>query len=91
MLAVGDQAYMKFSKDAPWTPLPLDQVPFNFGGIGITLSDLLSTIKDGAIAGRESVLDTQTIRVEGTIASEELSGLPYVRRLGSYSGLNPVD
>ena len=73
MLAVGDQAYMKFSKDAPWTPLPLDQVPFNFGGIGVTLSDLLSTIKDGAIAGRESVLDTQTIRVEGTIASEELS------------------
>ena len=22
MLAVGDQAYMKFSKDAPWAPLP---------------------------------------------------------------------
>ena len=27
MVAVGDQAVMKFSKDAPWVPLPLDQVP----------------------------------------------------------------
>ena len=34
MLAVGDQAFMKFSEDAPWAPLPLDQVPFNFGGLG---------------------------------------------------------
>ena len=53
MLAVGDQAYMKLSKDAPWNPLPLDQVPFNFTGLGMTLRDLLTTIKDGAtITGR---------------------------------------
>ena len=32
MMAVGEQAYMKFSRDAPWAPLPLEQVPFNFGG-----------------------------------------------------------
>ncbi len=75
MLAVGDQAFMKLSKDAPWAPLPLDQVPFNFAGLGTTLRDLLSRIDDGAIAGRESVLDTQAFRVEATIASEELSDL----------------
>ena len=34
MMAVGEQAYMKFSRDAPWAPLPLEQVPFNFGGYG---------------------------------------------------------
>ena len=75
MLAVGDQAYLKISKDAPWAPLPLDQVPFNFGGLGMTLRDMLSTIKDGVITGREVLLDTQTIRVEGNLTSEELSGL----------------
>ena len=76
MLAVGDQAYMKLSKDAPWNPLPLDQVPFNFVGLGFTLRDLLTTIKDGAtITGRESVLDTQTIRVEANLVSDQLSSL----------------
>ena len=75
MLAVGDQAFMKLSKDAPWVPLPLDQVPFNFAGLGTTLRDLLSRIEDGAITGPESVLDIRAFRVEATIASEELSDL----------------
>ena len=75
MLAVGDQAFMKLSKDAPWASLPLDQVPFNFAGLGTTLRDLLSRIDDGAIAGRESVLDTQAFRVEATLGSEDLSDL----------------
>ena len=42
MIAVGDQAYMKLSKDAPWAPLPLDQVPFNFAGLGTTFARLAS-------------------------------------------------
>lgn len=46
MLAVGDQAFMKFSEDAPWAPLPLDQVPFNFGGLGPTLRDVLARLED---------------------------------------------
>ena len=76
MLAVGDQAYMKLSKDAPWNPLPLDQVPFNFAGLGLTLRDLLTTIKDDAIVtGRESVQDTQSIRVEADLVSDELLSL----------------
>ena len=76
MLAVGEQAFLKFSKDAPWNPLPLDQVPFNFAGLGLTLRDLLTTIEDGAIVtGRESVEDTQTIVVEADLTSDELLSL----------------
>ena len=75
MVAVGDQAFMKFSKNAPWTPLPLEQVPFNFAGLGMTLRDLLATIEDGTITGRESLRGAQAIRVEGTLVSEELSNL----------------
>ena len=75
ILAVGDQAFMKFSRDAPWVPLPRDQVPFNFGGIGVTLSELLPVMKDVAIAGKESVGDAQTIRVDGNIVSEQMSNL----------------
>ena len=35
IIASGEQAFMKFSQDAPWAPLPVDQVPFNFGGLGV--------------------------------------------------------
>ena len=75
MLAVGDQSFMKFSADAPWAPLPLEQVPFNFTGIGVTLSELLSAMTGAAITGRESVRGVQTIRIEGNIASDGMSNL----------------
>ena len=75
ILAVGDQAYMKFSKDAQWLPLPLEQVSFNFGAVGVTLSEVLPIMKNVAITGRESLGGAQTIRVDGNIVSEELSDL----------------
>ena len=75
MMAIGEEAYMKFSKDAPWNPLPLDQVPFNFVDLGATMRDLFSRLEDAAITGRESVQDAQTVRVEGNIMSENLSDL----------------
>ena len=75
MMAVGDQAYMKFAKDAPWAPLPLDQVPFNFGGIGTTLSDLVPVIEGLAITGKESLEGVQTIRFDGDVISEDLLSL----------------
>ena len=75
IMAVGDQAFMKFFKDAPWVPLPRDQVPFNFGGIGVTLSELLPVMNDVAIVGRESVWGAQTIRIDGNVVSEEMSAL----------------
>ena len=76
MMAVGEEAYIKLSADAPWNPLPLDQVPFNFAGLGFTLRDLLITLKDGAVvAGRESLDGAQTIRVDGTLSSDQLSAL----------------
>ena len=75
MVAVGEDAYMKFSEGAPWIPLPLEQVPFNFGEIGITLSQLIPAMSDVSLVGQESVGDTQTLRIEGTISSEGMSNL----------------
>lgn len=75
MVAVGEQAYMKFSEDAPWLPLPLEQVPFNFGRVGPALSEALPLMRDAAITGREVVADAQTILVVGDIVSEDLSAL----------------
>ena len=75
ILAVGDQSLMKFSRDAPWVPLPRDQVPFNFGEIGVTMSEILPVMRDVTIAGRESVGGAQTIRVDGNVLSEEMSAL----------------
>ena len=75
ILAVEDVALMKFSEGAPWIPLPLDQMPFNFGELGVTLSELAPVVKDAAITGRESVGGAQTIRVDGSLVSEDLSNL----------------
>ena len=75
MMAVGEQAYMKFSRDAPWAPLPLEQVPFNFGGMGITLSELLPILKEVSFTARESVDGIQSVRLEGNVVSEEMSKL----------------
>ena len=75
MLAVGDQAFMKFSEDAPWAPLPLDQVPFNFGGLGPTLRDVLARLEDATLEGREAIQGAQTFHVEGNITSDHLADL----------------
>ena len=75
IVAVGDVALMKFSAGAPWNPLPLDQVPFNFVALGITLSDLLPLVQGAAITGTESVEGVPAIRVGGTLMSEDLSTL----------------
>lgn len=76
MLAVGDQAFQKLTKDSPWGPLPLDQVPFNFIELGMTLGDLLTALIDSAVlVGPESVDGTSTIRIESSILSEGMATL----------------
>lgn len=75
ILAVGDEAYMKFSEDAPWTPLPADQMPFNFRSVGTTLSDILTGAEAATVVGREEVDGVDTIRIDGEITSDEMSVL----------------
>ena len=75
IVVIGDSAFMQFSSGAQWAPLPPEQVPFNFAGLGITLSELLPKIQNIAIVGRESMGDAQTIRAEGNLMSEDVSTL----------------
>lgn len=75
IIAVGDSAMMRFASGAPWTPLPLEQVPFNFAGLGMTLSDLMHKLQNSQVIGRETVSGLETIRVEGGLVSEDLAGL----------------
>ena len=75
IVKVGEQAVMKFSQDAPWTPLPPSQVPFDFGGLTGLFSDLPAVVQDVAVTGLETVQGTETIRVEGTVLSDALAGL----------------
>ena len=51
IVRVGDQAFMKLSKDAPWAPLAPDQAPFNFAGTGTVFAGLPDTIQDVAMTG----------------------------------------
>ena len=75
MTAVGEEAFIKFSEDAPWTPLPLQQVPFNFGEIGLQLSRLVPALTDVSLLDPDPAEDTQVVGFEGTIASDGMSGL----------------
>ena len=75
IIAVGDSAMMQFASGAPWNPLPLDQVPFNFSGLGMTLSDLLPKIQNIELTGRETINGIETIRIDGDLVSEDLTNL----------------
>ena len=75
MVAVENQAYIRFSESAPWISTTLDQLPFNFGQVGTNLSDLLPKVREPEISGQETVLGVQTTRVVGTIFSEDLRAL----------------
>ena len=72
IVEVDKQAFIKLSKDAPWAPLPPDQVPFDFAGLAVVFGTLPDTIQNVATAGRETIGDDQTIRVEGLIDSGDL-------------------
>lgn len=75
MTALGEDAFIKFSADAPWLPLPLDQVPFNFAGIGTVLSQVLPAMENTEIRGRELIGGVESIRVQGDAVSEDLADL----------------
>ena len=75
IVKVGDQAFLKLSADAPWSPLPPDQVPFNFAGMGIVFASLPDSITDVALIGQEEVQGAQAIQIQGVIDSEVLQPL----------------
>ena len=72
IVKVGDQAFLKLSEDAPWLPLPPDQVPFNFAGMGTVFAGPPDIITDLKLIGQEEVQGAQSIKVEGVIDSEAL-------------------
>ena len=72
IIKVGEQAFIKLSQGAPWSTLPLDQLPFNFSGLGMVFASLPATVQNVAITGQETVQGAQTIRIEGVIDSEAL-------------------
>lgn len=75
IVAVGDSAMIKFSEDAPWAPLPASDVPFNFGMMGVTLSDIVTGLQNAESVGQESVAGAQTLVVQGDTMSEDLASL----------------
>lgn len=75
IVAVGDSAMIKFSEDAPWAPLSASDVPFNFGMMGVTLSEIVSGLRNAESVGQESVAGAQTLVVQGDTMSENLASL----------------
>ena len=75
IVQVGDQAFLKLSKDAPWAPLPPDQVPFDFAGIAKLFESLPAVIQDLSLTGQDVVQGAPAITVQGLIKSEALLDL----------------
>ncbi len=75
IVQVGDQAFLKLSKDAPWAPLPPDQVPFDFAGIAKLFESLPAVIQGLSLTGQDVVQGAPAVTVQGLIKSEALSDL----------------
>ncbi len=75
IIKVGEQAVMKFSKDAPWIPMPPEQVPFNFAGLAIVFGNLPATVQSVAMKGTETVQGEETVLVEVVVPSDALTDL----------------
>ncbi len=75
MIRVGDQAFVKLTKDAPWGPLPPEQVPFNFAGLAELFGNLPVVVQDPTVTGQESVQGAPAVTVQGLVKSEDLADL----------------
>ena len=72
IIKVGEEAVMKFSKDAPWIALPPEQVPFNFAGLALVFGNLPSTVQSVAMKGTETVQGSEAVLVEVVVPSDSL-------------------
>lgn len=75
IIKVDEKAVMKFSKDAPWIPLPPEQVPFNFAGLVQVFGNLPSTVQSVAMKGKETLNGVETVLVEVVVPSDALTDL----------------
>ena len=75
IIQVGDQAFIKLTEDAPWLPLPADQVPFDFASIAKLLETLPAEVEDLSVTGQETVQGTPALVLEGVVQSEALTDL----------------
>ncbi len=75
IVKVGDQAWRSLSIGVPWSPMPLDELPFDFEGLGVVFADLPANIQNAALTGQEELRGISTVRVEGVVESDVLSPL----------------
>ena len=75
IIKVGDEAVMKFSEDAPWIPLPPEQVPFNFAGLAIVFGNLPNTVQSVAMKGVETLHGEESVLLEVVIPSDAMMEL----------------
>lgn len=75
IVKVGDQAFIKLSEDAPWAPLPPDQMPFNFAGLAQLFGSLPAVIQGLAMTGQEVIQGAPAISVQGVVPSDALTSL----------------
>ena len=75
IIKVGDEAVMKFSEDAPWIPLPPEQVPFNFAGLAIVFGNLPNTVETVEMKGVETLNGEETVLLEVSVPSDALKEL----------------
>lgn len=88
IVVVEDQAYVKLPPGGSWTTIPVGQLPFNLGGLGGSLAEMLPWVQSAAvIAGQETVMGVETVRVETRVASDDLSAIVPAVELGYDVGL----
>ena len=75
MVKIGEEAFIQLFEGAPWSPMPPEDVPFNFEGLSVVMTDLPGKIADPELTGWDTAGGVETVLMEGTVQSEALAPL----------------
>lgn len=74
-ITIEDKAYMTSIISGEWIEVSADSLPFNLSNLGQTLADVVTTVQQPRVLGKERLNGLDTVHIQGQMISENLSEL----------------
>ena len=75
IITIEDTSYMTGIFSGRWNEVATESLPFNLSGLGQTLADIVTAVREPKAIRTERLKGVDTVHIKGVIASEDLSGL----------------
>jgi len=75
VVAINRKIYMTNPLSGKWQEISMTVLPFNFNGLGVTLADIMTSMDNPTLARSETINGKRTIKIQDTIASNDLKAL----------------